>query len=117
MELEKKIRQMNRFLLECNLYYYSNDKLRYNFEDLELAIHPSWTEFRKISDAKFDALKREYLETSLELHTLRSAEQKLFLDFDNETHLYIALNMCKKAVNPVTWPGRHYPDTGSDLHV
>ena len=108
---------MNRFLLECNLYHYSNEKLRYNFEDLELAIHPSWMEFRKISDKKYEAFKREYLETALELMTLRSAEQKLYLDFDNETHLYIALNMCKKAVNPVSWPGMYYPDTGSDMRA
>lgn len=117
MELEKKISHMNRFLLECNLFHYSNEKLRYNFEDLELAIHPSWTEYRKLSDKKYEAYKREYLETALELYTLRSAEQKLYLDFDNETHLYIALNMCKEAKSPVVWPGANYEDTGSETRI
>lgn len=96
---------MNRILLECNIIYYANEKLRYKFEDLTLAIHPSWKPLRSLRDREFDSYKAQYLHYATEIMHPSKAIEKLYLDCDNENHLYIALNMCKKAETHLEWPG------------
>lgn len=106
MDIEKKVRLMNRVLLECNFFYYSDEKNRFFFEELELTIHSSWSQYRSISDSQYDQFKAEYLQLASKIMTPAVALKKITFDVENETQLFIVLNMCKPALVALTWPGK-----------
>lgn len=96
---------MARFLLECRFIYFSNNN-RFYFDEMELSLHPSWNEFRDISNSLYDSYKKEYLDLAIKFMPITKALKKISFDLDDGVTLHVALNMCKKADGPSFWPGK-----------